>query len=206
MSMRENPYEPIRVFLSSKQAEFVEERAGLTEIIKGVPLLAAVAAEEWSPQRELQERYLADVRRCPIYVGLFGHVYSEPTAVEYQTAKEHARREILIYVKGGVVPEPRLADLLEHIRSEHVINVFLTFGDLAQRFETHLWDAVSRMLQAYMQLSTPPPVPRGGGVSPLLRKWEQSRAAWQGLGLPGADSPEDAGWWFESVRTALRSR
>ena len=90
--MEENPYQPIRVFISSKQAEFVSERNALRQIVKKVPLLAAVTAEEWSPQRELQERYLADVRRCPIYVGLFGTIYSQPTEIEYQTATEHARQ------------------------------------------------------------------------------------------------------------------
>jgi hypothetical protein len=204
--MEENPYQPIRVFISSKQAEFVAERNALMQIVRQVPLLAAVAAEEWSPQRELQERYLADVRRCPIYVGLFGAIYSEPTEIEYQTAKEHSRREILIYVKGGVTPEDRLTNLLGRIRGEHVISMFRSLADLTERFETHLWDAVSRMVDAYMQLSAPAPVPRGGGVSPLMLKWERSRTAWQGLGLPGENSPDEAKQWLNRLRTLVQSR
>ena len=204
--MEENPYQPIRVFISSKQAEFVSERNALRQIVKKVPLLAAVTAEEWSPQRELQERYLADVRRCPIYVWLFGTIYSQPTEIEYQTATEHARREILIYVKGDVTPENRLANLLGRIRGEHVISIFRSLADLTERFETHLWDAVSRMVEAYMQLSTSAPVPRGGGVSPLLLKWERSHTAWQGLGLPGENSPDEAKQWLDRLRALLQSR
>jgi len=42
----------IRVFISSKQREFVEERQGMTEIVRRLPLLAADAAEEWAPGRD----------------------------------------------------------------------------------------------------------------------------------------------------------
>jgi hypothetical protein len=205
--MHENPYEPLRVFISSKQAEFAAERAALAGIIKKLPLLAPIIAEDWSPQAQLHERYLGDVKRSPIYVGLFGAIYSAPTELEYRTAREHAHREILIYIKDGVEAEPPLATLLACMRDRHVVTVFRTTTDLADHFELHLWDAVSRMIDAYMKLSTPAPVPRGQGTSPQLRKWERERNKWLGLGLPEPGGVEHARAWAERMQrqmTALR--
>jgi len=83
----------IRVFISSKQREFVEERQGMTEIVRRLPLLAADAAEEWAPGRDsIEATFLARVRAAPIYVGLFGRVYSSATARESATRPAAALR------------------------------------------------------------------------------------------------------------------
>src|ERR1700726_3692336 len=90
----------IRVFISSKQSEFHAEREALYQVIKRLPLLVPVLAEQWPPQRlEVRGRFLRAVRRSPIYVGLFGCIYSEPTVLEYEAAIENPAREVLIYIK-----------------------------------------------------------------------------------------------------------
>lgn len=205
--MQDLPYEPLRVFISSKQVEFTVERAALADVIRKLPLLAPILAEEWSPQSRLRDRYLGDVSRSPIYVGLFGRIYSEPTELEYDTAREHPHRELLIYIKGDVEPEPPLATLLTRMKGEHVVSVFRDLASLVSQFERHLWDAVSRMIQAYMQLSVPTPVPRAATASsPQLRKWQRERQEWEGLGLPGEERPEHSREWLERLQEMVAAR
>jgi hypothetical protein len=201
-------FDPVRVFISSKQSEFTAEREALADVIRGLPLLAPIIAEEWSPERrDVRERFLQDVRRSPIYVGLFGCVYSAPTVVEYETACENPRREILIYIRP--CPEGRidaqLNPVLTALRDGHVTSQFETVGQLVGRFERHLWSAVKRIIDKYVELQQPPPTAQGVR-SVLGRLWETRRAHLQELGLPGALSSQDAGRWAGRLSAMLADR
>jgi hypothetical protein len=71
---------PIRVFISSVQKEFSEERAALRDYLRGDPLMRRffdVFLFEDTPakDRRADEIYLDEVERCDIYVGLFGDLY-----------------------------------------------------------------------------------------------------------------------------------
>ena len=67
-------------------------------------------AENWSPQRQpIYDTFASDVKALPIYVGLFGCMYSEPTEQEYRVAIQEPRREILIYFRGCDARDPALA-------------------------------------------------------------------------------------------------
>jgi hypothetical protein len=206
--MAEN-LEPIRVFISSKQSEFRDERQGMEEIIRSLPLLAPVLAEDWAPERlDVRQKFLKDVRRSPIYVGLFGAVYSEPTALEYETARENPSREILIYIKRQDDPariDPRLAPLLSALLDRHTCKVFETPQDVLPHFERHLWNAVRVMIEAYVDLQKPSPVTHSG-ISPLLKKWTFRRAQLTDLGLPGSLSPESAAEYEVRLADMLRDR
>lgn len=189
----------IRVFISSKQSEFHDERAAFQQVIRRLPLLVPVLAEDWPPQRlEVRERFLRDVRRSPIYVGLFGCIYSAPTVLEYETAIENPAREILIYIKRcpREKTEPNLVPFLERLQ-ERTVKVFADLAELLPVFEQHLWSAVGRMIGAYMELQAAAPVARGLGLreSPLVRAWRMRREQIEGLGLPGGLSVEDASHW-----------
>jgi Domain of unknown function (DUF4062) len=198
-------YDPIRVFISSKQSEFVEERRLLASVLKKMPLLAAIVAEEWPAQRtDIRDRFLNDVRRSAIYVGLFGRVYSAPTELEYRTALENDKREILVYIRRDVEPEEPLRPLVKEMKTR-VISHFATAEELAVRFEEHVWAAVGRMLEAYMALSSPPPQPHSGSVSPMRRRWEKVRSGWADL-LPGAASPEEAADAVAQLQAFMRTK
>jgi hypothetical protein len=201
--------EPVRVFISSKQSEFREERRGMAEIIETLPLLAPVLAEDWAPERlEVREKFLADVRRSPIYVGLFGAVYSEPTVLEYETARENPCREILIYIKRQEDPakiDPRLAPLLSVFQDRHTCKVFETPQDVLPSFEKHLWNAVRVMIEAFLDLQKPEPVTRGE-LSPQKRRWAARRALLAEIGLPGDHSPESAAEYVAELSQMSRMR
>jgi Domain of unknown function (DUF4062) len=197
----------IRVFISSKQSEFYAERAALCQVIKRLPLLVPVLAEEWPPQRlEVRERFLRDVRRSPIYVGLFGCIYSEPTVQEYEAAVENPAREVLIYIKRcpGALVDPPLAPFLEELQ-RRTVKMFNDVEELLPVFEQHLWSAVGRMIGAYLELQAPAPVTRGGRQSPMQRTWLLRRGHLEGLGLPGDLSAERVTEWLGRLKQLARA-
>jgi len=103
---------PIRVFISSVQKEFAEERAALRDYLRGDPLMRRffeVFLFEDCPakDRRADELYLEEVERCDIYVGLLGDSYGfeardglSPTHLEFQRATE-LKKHRLIFVKGA---------------------------------------------------------------------------------------------------------
>lgn len=196
----------VRIFVSSKQREFVEERQGIAEIVRSLPLLAVDIAEDWAPGREsIEATYLARVRAAPIYVGLFGCTYSAPTAREYDAANENPYREVLTYVKRCDSVDPELALLIrrfDELRDGHTTKHFDTWSDLKPHFEKHLWAAVHRMISHYLQLAEPAPTPRGDS-SVMTARWQRQQRYLLDLGLPVAADTQHARAWAEALRTAV---
>ena len=102
---------PIRIFISSVQREFAQEREVLRDYLRGDPLMRRffdVFLFEAVPalDRRPDDLYLGEVEQSDIYVGLFGNDYGSedtdgisPTEREFDraTANEVHR---LIFVKG----------------------------------------------------------------------------------------------------------
>ena len=101
---------PIRLFISSVQREFAEERAMLSSYIRRDALLGKffeVFLFEESPAlpSSAQDVYLDQVERCDVYVGIFGCEYGNvdeygvsPTEREYDRASELSKPK-LIFIK-----------------------------------------------------------------------------------------------------------
>jgi len=103
---------PLRIFISSVQKEFAEERMALRDYLLGDALLRRffecfLFEEVPAADRRADEVYLDEVERCDIYLGLFGNDYGyedgegvSPTQREFEEAtKFHKHR--LIFVKGA---------------------------------------------------------------------------------------------------------
>ena len=102
---------PIRIFISSVQGEFAEERAALRDYIRGDPLIRRffdVFLFEDAPasDRRPDQLYLDEVERCDIYAGLFGTDYGSeddkgvsPTEREFDHATAVGVHR-LIFVKA----------------------------------------------------------------------------------------------------------
>ncbi len=175
----------ISVFISSKQSEFETERAVLADKIRAIPFLDVVVAEEWAPERTpVQDVFLEKVRRCPIYVGLFQCIYSEPTELEYHAGMENPYREVLFYVKAcREARDPRLAAFIEAARSRHVTFQFEGIRDLLPVFTSHLQAALVRMVENLQALGKQKPVSRSED-SVLQRRWAAQQRHLRALGLP----------------------
>ncbi len=102
---------PVRIFISSVQKEFADERAALRDYLRGDALMRRffevfLFEDVPAADRRTDDLYLDEVRRCDIYVGLFGNDYGSenaeglsPTEREFDLATAE-RKYRLIYVRG----------------------------------------------------------------------------------------------------------
>ena len=134
---------PIRIFISSVQREFADERQHLREYLRGDPLMRRffeVFLFEDMPasDRRPDVVYLAEVDRCDIYVGLFGTEYGfedaegiSPTEREYDQATEGEKHR-LIFLKGaeGRERHPKMRALIRRAQSGLVRRRFATTAEL----------------------------------------------------------------------------
>lgn len=121
-----------RIFVSSVQGELADERRAVKKYVLADALLAEyfdVFLYEDSPAKNkaAEQIYLAEVKRCDIYIGILGKQYGKPGAnamspieVEYQQAKR-ANKHILIYLKGKTSEdksrEPGIQQMIADVRN-----------------------------------------------------------------------------------------
>ena len=102
---------PVRIFVSSVQREFADERVALRDYVRGDPLLRRffdvfVFEDVPATDRRPDDLYLEEVERCDLYAALFGYGYGfeddqglSPTEREFDRATEVSAHR-LIFVKG----------------------------------------------------------------------------------------------------------
>ncbi len=102
---------PIRIFISSVQTEFAQERAALRDYLRGDPLMRRffdvfLFEDVPASDRRPDSLYLDEVEQSDIYVGLFGNDYGSedtdsisPTEPEFDQATASGVHR-LIFVKG----------------------------------------------------------------------------------------------------------
>ena len=133
---------PLRIFISSVQGEFSEERAALRDYIRADALIRRffeIFLFEDAPasDRRPDQLYLDEVERCDIYVGLFGtHYGSEdeegvsPTEREFDHSTAVGAHR-LIFVKGaGDARHPKMQALIRKAQSGLIRKRFNTLAEL----------------------------------------------------------------------------
>ena len=146
----------IRIFISSVQSEFSEERTMLNQYIRTDVLLGKffepfifeeVPANEASPQQV----YLREVEMSDIYLGLFGNRYGfedaegvSPTEREYDlAAKLHKTRLIFIKSVGEETRHPKETTLIHKVEQDIVRKTFVDIDGL----RTSVYAALVRFLE-----------------------------------------------------------
>ena len=134
---------PIRIFISSDQQEFAQERERLRDFLRGDPLMRRFFEVFFSEEVPVSGRrpgraYLDEVDRCDIYVGLFGRDYGSedaggvsPTEREFERAAE-SEKQRLTFVKGaeGSGRHPKMEALIARAQAGLVRRRFSTPAEL----------------------------------------------------------------------------
>ena len=134
---------PVRIFVSSVQREFADERAALRDYLRGDALMrrffeAFLFENVPATDRRPDALYLAEVERCDIYVGLFGLDYGSedahgvsPTEREFDRAGTVGKHR-LIFVKNthGDDRHPKMQALIDRAQADLVRKRFSTPADL----------------------------------------------------------------------------
>jgi predicted HTH transcriptional regulator len=148
---------PIRIFVSSVQKEFSEERAALRDYLRGDALMRRffeVFLFEDVPavDRRADELYLDEVRRCDVYVGLFGNDYGfedaqgiSPTEREFELASAVGKYR-LIYVKGtdDAARHPKMRALIGRVSPQLIRRRFSALDELLPALNASLVEYLSR--------------------------------------------------------------
>ena len=134
---------PLRIFISSVQTEFAQEREALRDYLRGDPLMRRffevfLFEDVPASDRRPDALYLDEVEHCDIYVGLFGREYGtedkeglSPTEREFNRASEVGKHR-LIYLKGASDAErdDRMTALVARGEGELVRKRFETTAEL----------------------------------------------------------------------------
>ena len=134
----------MKIFISSVQKEFEEERNTLAEFLAGDALLSR-QFETFLFERDIPAAdrrpdavYLDEVARCDIYIGLFGNEYGwenddglSPTHLEFLEATRLGKAR-LIYVKGATDNDkhPKMQQLIRDVGEQLVRRRFNTADEL----------------------------------------------------------------------------
>ncbi len=147
---------PVRIFVSSVQKEFTGEREALRVYLRGDALMRRffevfffedVSATDCNTD----DLYLDEVRRCDIYVGLFGETYGSenaeglsPTEREFDLATSEGKYR-LIYVKGtdNDARHPKMRALISRAEAGLIRKRFNTSSELVAGLYAALVDYLS---------------------------------------------------------------
>ncbi len=131
----------IKVFISSVQREFAEERQLLCRYIREDALLGRFFVPfifEELPAIDLtaQQAYLTEAAQCDIYLGLFGEQYGyedasgiSPTEHEYDTASSNHRHR-LIFIKQTDSRQAKEKALIAKAEQDVVRKSFSNYEEL----------------------------------------------------------------------------
>ena len=121
---------PLRIFISSVQKEFAEERMALRDYLLGDALLRRffecfLFEEVPAADRRADEVYLDEVERCDIYLGLFGNDYGYEHIFERQVVALGQDGDVLL----GISTSGASANVLRALaaaREKNLISVGFT--------------------------------------------------------------------------------
>jgi predicted HTH transcriptional regulator len=146
-----------RIFISSVQKEFTNERRAIRDFVRGDALLRRffdVFLFEDLPalDRRADDVYLNEVIRCPLYIGLFGQEYGSedscglsPTEREFDQATTLGKTR-LIFVKGegDEHRHPKMRSLIGKAGSQLIRRRFTDIADLNALLYASLVDHLER--------------------------------------------------------------
>ena len=146
-----------RIFISSVQKELAAERAAVRDFLRGDALLRRffdvfLFEELPASDRRADDVYLEQVRRCDIYVGLFGDEYGaedadglSPTEREFDSATS-AGKVRLIFVKGtsDKSRHPKMQALIRKAGGQLIRRRFTGLQDLTAAFYASLVEHLER--------------------------------------------------------------
>ena len=184
----------IRIFISSVQREFAQERKALRDFLQNDPLLRRffdVFLFEDIPasDRRPDALYLEEVKQSDLYVGLFGNDYGfedaegiSPTEREYYQATTSGIHR-LIFVKGtdDNSRHPKMQTLIQKTQAELIRKRFNTSEELV----TTLYEALVEYLDS----------------KDLVRSGPFDAAPCLNASLDDLD-PEEMAWFIRMARSA----
>ena len=157
-----------KIFISSVQSEFAKERKALASFVRSDLLLKTffevfLFEEVEACDRTAQAVYLDEVRKCDLYLGLFGRTYRNadatgvsPTEREFDLATELGKQRLAFILKSDKDRDEREMRLISKVESEVVRNAFTNLKDLKKLVYAALFG---------FEITNPARLPRGWSIA-----------------------------------------
>jgi len=91
--------------------------------------------------------YLSELGSSDIYVGIFGHKYSESVEKEYRYAAS-LKKDVLIFIREDGSPDPKLLELISEFQRNHTYAKYKTLDELGPLVTKSILDLLVRQYQA----------------------------------------------------------
>ena len=154
---------PEIIFISSRQNELQNERDSLRnfinnedEVLRGLFVAKAFESDLAGRKESVDEMTEDGVLRSDIYLGLFDREYSQPTVVEYETARNDrfVRKEFLICIRERPCDEreERLREFLSVLmdpKTGYSCIMFHDTQDLLAKVKNALLNFLSRTIEEF---------------------------------------------------------
>jgi hypothetical protein len=142
---------PLRIFVSGDQSELVAERQSTIIAIGNVRHEAVAWETSGATSITAQEWYRREIPTCDVYVGIFGHAYSEATCEEFLLASDIGlhRLVFLEFLDPTQPRDPRLQSFIQNeIRPRVRYENYSLPADLQIRVEKRLGELIVRAYHA----------------------------------------------------------
>ena len=145
----------IKIFISSVQSEFAEERAMLADYIRRDALMGKffevfIFEEMPAANQSPSKVYLAEVEQCDIYIGLFGNKYGwedsegvSPTEREYDCATANHKTRLVFITPASDERHDKEAALIAKAERDIVRRAF----DTREALRTAVYSSLVRYLE-----------------------------------------------------------
>jgi len=113
----------LMVFISSRLDEFESDRLVLKDELEKINVKPVIFEDYGARDTSMEEANIEDVRKCHIFIGIYGIKYSEATYKEFKEAIE-SNKSCLFYFKnygGGKNPEPDMETFITEIKRQKKI-------------------------------------------------------------------------------------
>lgn len=125
--------EKLRIFVSGKEGELVNERAVAIDLIHFLDFTPIGSEKRPASSESMRKENRGEVSRSDIYIGIFGSIFSEPTINEFRNAR---MRNIptLIFEKELLNErrEQKLIDFLNEIKDPKTGLVIATYKNVVE--------------------------------------------------------------------------
>jgi hypothetical protein len=136
----------LKVFISSSQKEFAHERFIIELALQPIPFIEVVRLEDSASPLPIQQRSLAEVRECAIFIGLIGAEPSELTEEEFNEAKEFGKPRF-VYLSKAVKENPRYVQFVKgQVEREVSRYSFANDKDLSERVVSDIQQYLNQVL------------------------------------------------------------
>lgn len=139
------------IFISSRIEEFESDRLILKDELKKINMKPIIFEDYGAQDIPVEEANIEDVRKCHIFIGIYGLKYSGPTYKEFKEAIE-SNKSCLFYIKkhsNGEKLDSKMKDFISEIKAQN--KTYKYFDNVINLKTTVIEDVISEISRGFIR-------------------------------------------------------